>query len=358
VAPPAIVPAPTRAERSTMTLTLVRHGLLSEPARRLLYGLVLLWLGAAAGARAQGVERNPLDGVVQVSAKIRADARTADTLGTEREGSGVVIDSNGLILTIGYLILEASEVNVVTGAGKTPVSAEIVAYDHESGFGLLRAREPLGVKPLALGDSAALRPRQPVLVVSRRGDFDAAGVYVVDQRVFAGYWEYLLEDAIFTAPPRGDFSGAALIDEGGRLVGIGSLVVNDAGDEGRPIPGNMFVPINQLKPILGDLLANGRRSDPPHPWLGVTLEEHRGRVFVMRVTPDGPAAGAGIEPDDLILGVDGVPVDGLIDFYRKLWNLGDAGVEVPLNLLQGNSPRTLNVRSGDRYRFLRLDPTF
>jgi S1-C subfamily serine protease len=295
--------------------------------------------------------------VVQVSATIRSDGRTADSLGTQREGSGVVIDDSGLILTIGYLILEALEVNVA-GEAKTPVAADVVAYDHETGFGLLRAREPLDIAPLALGDSAALRPRQPVLVASRMGEFDAGGVYVVDRRVFAGYWEYLLEDAIFTAPPRSDFGGAALIDEGGRLVGIGSLVVHDAGQEDRPIPGNMFVPINQLKPILGDLLANGRRSDPPRPWLGLTLEEHRGRVFVTRVTPEAPAAGAGIEADDLILGVAGAPVVGLVDFYRKLWALGDAGVLVPLNVLQGVSPRTATVRSADRYRYLKLDPTF
>ena len=307
------------------------------------------------GAQTQGGEL--LESVVQVSATIRRDGRTADTLGTEREGSGVVIDDSGLILTIGYLILEALEVNVA-GAGPAPVPADIVAYDHESGFGLLRAHQPLGVKPLELGDSDALLPRQPLLVVSRIGDFDAAGVYVIDRRVFAGYWEYLLEDAIFTAPPRPDFGGAALIDEAGRLVGIGSLVVNDAGQLGRPIPGNMFVPINQLKPILGELLANGRRSDPPRPWLGVTLEEHRGRVFITRVTPEGPAAEAGVGADDLILGVAGAPVEGLIDFYRKLWDLGDAGVEVPLNLLQGMSPETVMVRSGDRYRYLKLDPTF
>lgn len=340
-----------------MIQKLVCRSLLPGTPRLLPFSVMLLCFGAPVEGRAQEARSNPLDGVVQVSAAIRADARTADSLGTQREGSGVVIDGDGLVLTIGYLILEALEVNL-TGAGKTPVAADIVAYDHESGFGLLRAREPLEVEPLALGDSAALQPRQPVLVVSRMGEFDAAGVYVVDRRVFAGYWEYLLEDAIFTAPPRADFGGAALIDASGRLVGIGSLVVNDAGQQGRPIPGNMFVPINQLKPILGDLLANGRRSDPPRPWLGLTLEEHRGRVFVTRVTPDGPAAGAGIEPDDMILGVSGTPVEGLADLYRKMWALGNAGVEVPLNLLQGMSPHTAKVRSGDRYRFLRLDPTF
>jgi S1-C subfamily serine protease len=234
-----------------------------RPEVLLVCTFLVLALVPIAELAAQTTGRDPLASVVQVSATIRADGRTADTLGTEREGSGVVIDDSGLILTIGYLILEALEVNVA-GAGAAPVAADIVAYDHESGFGLLRAREPLDIAPLALGDSATLEARQPVLVASRVGEFDAGGVYVVDRRTFAGYWEYLLEDAIFTAPPRADFGGAALIDEGGRLVGIGSLVVNDAGQRGRPIPGNMFVPINQLKPILGDLLANGRPS--PNVW--------------------------------------------------------------------------------------------
>jgi S1-C subfamily serine protease len=319
--------------------------------------VLLLWLAVPGPALAQTAGSDPLASVVQISAVIPPDARTAATLGTEREGSGVVIDDSGLILTIGYLILEAIEVSV-GGVGPEPVAADIVAYDHESGFGLVRAQRPLDITPLGLGDSAAVRPRQPLLVASRVGDLEAGGVYVVDRRVFAGYWEYLLEDAIFTAPPRTDFGGAALIDRDGRLIGIGSLIVNDAGQEGRPIPGNMFVPIDELKPILGDLLANGRRSDPSRPWLGVTLEEHRGRVFVTRVSPDGPAAGAGIEADDLILGIGGAPVFGLADFYRKLWSFGDAGVTVPLDLLQGVETKTTTVRSGDRYRYLKLNPTY
>ena len=327
------------------------------PQRVVAAAVLLLWLATPAAVWAQVAGPDPLESVVQVRAVIPADARTAATLGTEREGSGAVIDHSGLILTIGYLILEANEVSVA-GVGPEPIAADIVAYDHESGFGLLRAQRPLDVAPLALGDSATLRPRQPLLVVSRIGELDAGGVYVADRRVFAGYWEYMLDDAIFTTPPRADFGGAALIDQDGRLVGIGSLIVNDAGQEQRPIPGNMFVPIDQLKPIMGDLLANGRRSDPPRPWLGLSLEEHRGRVFVTRVTPDSPAATAGIQADDLILSVGGAPVDGLIDFYRKLWSLGDAGVMVPLDLLQGIETREMPVRSADRYRFLKLNPTY
>jgi S1-C subfamily serine protease len=328
-------------------------------AARLAIILVLVALPHAA--LAQGVDEASLRGVVQVDAVIPADARTADSLGTERVGTGVVIDNNGLIVTIGYLILEAMEVTV-SGAATEAVPATILAYDHESGFGLIRASRPLAVAPVGLGNSTALRPMQPLLVVSHAGELDATGVYLVDRREFAGYWEYLLEDALFTSPPHAKFGGAALIDEGGRLVGIGSLFVNDAGrdpgPQGRTMPGNMFVPIDGLKAIMGDLLSRGRRADPGRPWLGLTMEEHRGRVFVTRVSPDGPAEAAGIEPNDMILGVDGEPVYGLGDLYRKLWSQGEAGVAVPLDVLQGIEIKPITVETADRYRYLRLDPSF
>ena len=319
--------------------------------------LTSLCVIAAYTDGADAATRDALEGVVQITAYVPQEARTASSLGTERRGSGVVIDDSGLILTIGYLVVEADEIEI-DGGGPHPVPASIVAYDHESGFGLVRAQSPLQVAPIPLGASADVVTRQPLLVVSRMGDLDAAGVYVVDRRDFAGYWEYLLEDAILTTPPHAQFGGAALIDEGGRLVGIGSLLVNDAGFSGRPIPGNMFVPVDHLKPIMGDLLTRGRRADPGRPWLGVSLEEHKGRVIVTRVSPDGPAAAAGIAPNEVILGIGGVQVNGLMDFYRKLWGRGEAGIEVPLDVLQGMAVQPVPVRSGDRYRYLRLNPTY
>ena len=317
---------------------------------------VLSLLVCATAAAARAASFDAVEGVVQITAHVPHNARTASTLGTERQGTGVVIDDGGLILTIGYLILEAIEIQV-EGVALEPVPAQIVAYDHETGFGLVRAEHELDLTPIPLGVSADVQPMQPLMVVSNVSELDAAGVYVVDRRDFAGYWEYLLEDAIFTAPPHAQFGGAALINRDGRLVGIGSLLVNDAAFRGRPIPGNMFVPIDQLKPIMGDLLSRGRRADPGRPWLGVSLEEQHGRVFVTRVSPEGPAAKAGITPDDVILGIDGVQVHGLMDFYRALWDLGAAGVEVPLDVLQGMDVRRVAIRSGDRYRYLRLNPT-
>ena len=306
----------------------------------------------AAPAEAQP---NPLDAIVGVQATIPADARTARILGTEREGSGVVIDEAGLILTIGYLIMESSETAIeLPGGGKIP--AEVVAYDYDSGFGLLRPLSPIDVVPIRFGDSAALAERSQVLVASSGAS--ATPAYVVSRRDFAGYWEYLLPDAIFTAPPHAGFGGAALIGADGRLLGIGSLIVGDAAEIDRPIPGNMFVPIDALKPILKDLIAHGRAATPPRPWLGLYTEEVRGRLFVNRVAPDGPAAAAGLAINDVIVAVEGTAVRSQADFYRKIWALGESGVAVPLTVMTEEGLTEITVTSGDRYDYLKLDPTY
>ncbi|MGI9435842.1 MAG: S1C family serine protease, partial [Geminicoccaceae bacterium] len=263
----------------------------------------------------------------------------------------------GLVVTIGYVILEAINVSVRVAGGR-PMPAKVVAYDHESGFGLIRTNTPIEVEPLPLGSSDTLNTLEPLLVASRVGELDAKGVFLVDRRPFAGYWEYMLDEALFTAPPHAQFGGAALIDRRGELVGIGSLILNSGVAKDRSVAGNMFVPIDALKPIMNDLLAQGRRSDNPHPWLGLFFEEHRGRIFVTRVAPDGPGQEAGMSVDDLILGIDGEVVDGLIDFYRKLWQRGSAGIDVPLDIVRGSEASSTVITTGDRYQYLRLDPTF
>lgn len=294
--------------------------------------------------------------VVRVEAAVLPDAQSARTLGTEREGTGVVIDSGGLILTIGYTIMEAFQVQVTTADGRG-YPAEVVAYDNASGFGLLRAGLDFDAPPVRLGDSAALTEGSAALVLSRHGTQTAQPVIVAGKREFAGYWEYLLDEAIFTTPPVRAFNGAALIDGHGQLVGIGSLLVADA-VPGHGLPGNMFVPIAALKPILADLIAFGRPQVPPRPWLGVTLREEQGRLLVERVTPQGPAETAGVKPGDQIVGVGGQRFKNLADFYRKLWGLGPAGVAVPLEVMRGPKLEPVTVPSGDRYRTLKLNPTF
>jgi S1-C subfamily serine protease len=295
--------------------------------------------------------------VVRIKTHINPEGRTIEGLGRDREGSGVLIDSDGLVLTIGYLMVEAYAAEVVTNDGRT-VPASVVGYDHESGFGLLRTLEPLKLKPMALGKSSEVKERDPVLVASFGGAAMVAPAYIVAKREFAGSWEYMLDDALFTSPPHPAWSGAALIDRAGKLVGIGSLIVGDAVGGGEKTPGNMFVPIDRLPPILADLIATGRIPGPGRPWLGLNAEELRGRLFVSRVTPGGPADKAGVKRGDVIVGVKGEPPKNLADFYRKVWTQGDAGVSVPLEVLQDSAVRRVEVKSINRLDHLKLKSTF
>lgn len=328
--------------------------------RRAVVGIALA-LGLLLAAPLQSTAA-PLEAVVGVRAVIPDDARTAGILGTQRAGSGIVIGADGLVLTIGYLIMESISAELVLPgeAGETAVPAEYVAYDFETGFGLLRALAPLEIEPMPLGTSAELAVDSQVLVAgsSGLGRQKVIGAVVVSRREFAGYWEYLLPDAIFTTPPHLEFGGAALVGRDGRLLGVGSLIVGDAAGPERQVPGNMFVPIDALKPILADLVAEGRSKLAPRPWLGISSEEDRGRLFVTRVSPEGPAAKAGLAKDDIIMGVAGDRVAGQADFYRKVWALGAAGIEVPLTVLTREGVREVTVISADRYDHLKLKPSY
>lgn len=294
-----------------------------------------------------------LSAVVAVESRVPASARSAPALGTERAGSGVVIDSDGLIVTIGYLILEASAVTV-TVLGSEPTLAEIVAYDHSTGFGLIRATRPLGVKPMPLGRSNQVAEFDRLLVTAFGGVRAVRPAVAVSRREFAGYWEYLLDGAIFTSPPYPMFGGAALLDSNGHLVGIGSLVVGDALQGEQTLPGNMFVPIDALKSVMGDLLSQGRSSGS-RPWIGVYSHEMEGRVVIQRVAEDGPAARGGIRAGDVIVEIEGMPITTLAGFYRALWNDREPGDRVKITLLRGEELRSVLVETGDRYAWLKLE---
>ena len=310
----------------------------------------------AVARRARAGPRQTARAVVGVRVEADPEARSARTLGRERTGSGVVIDSAGLVLTIGYLLLEAAGIEI-QAEGRT-VPGEVVAYDGQSGLGLARALGPLGVPPAPLGRSAGLLVGTPLLALARVGRLDGRPVTLVDRREFAGYWEYLLDEALFTAPPFEQFAGAVLVDALGAVLGIGSLFVADAAGRGVESPGNLFVPVDLLPPILGDLLAFGRRQAPTRPWLGLTLREENGIVRVMRVAEDGPAQRAGIQPGEIVLGVAGERITSLAAFYRRVWGLGVAGVAVPLDLHGGGVLRRVTVASIDRDRWLRWRRTF
>ena len=296
-----------------------------------------------------------LKAIVKIKSTIPENAYTAPLLGTEREGTGVVIDSNGLILTIGYLILEAKDVEI-TGADDKKTKAHVIGYDPDTGFGLVRATHSLSVSSMKLGFSSEIKEKAALLVASHEGRESVLGVHVISRQEYVGYWEYLLEDAIFTTPPYSNYGGAALIDRAGRLVGIGSLYsVLELPGIGS-ISCNMFVPIDRLKPILHDMIIKGRSTNRPRPWLGVFSKETYGRIIVTRVSPGGPAEQAGLKQGDIILKVDGHAVDGLADFYRKVWALGHAGVGVPLSVLQGIQINHIIVRSSNLDRFLKPNP--
>jgi S1-C subfamily serine protease len=332
----------------------IRH---SSPSRWLLsIAAAMLALATAAGAFAQS-EAPTVDellaAVVGIRTSVPEGARTAGSLGVQRTGSGVVIDGEGLIVTIGYLILEAEEVEIMVN-GDRVISADILAYDHDSGFGLLRANEPLNVTPMGLGESSKLQQWDQLLVSGFGGPEAVRPAVLVARRDFAGFWEYLLENAIFTAPPYPLFGGAALVGPDGKLLGIGSLVVADALRGERQLPGNMFVPVDRLKAVLADLLTQGRSSAPPRPWLGIYTEEVEGLLLVRRTAEDGPAASAGIESGDVIVGVGTGTVSSMADFYRKVWAAGAPGDSISVTVLKGNELKDLAIIAGDRYQWLRL----
>ncbi len=305
------------------------------------------------GAEASAEET--LSAVVLVRAKILPNARSTATLGPQREGSGVLV-RDGYVATIGYLVIE-SEAIEVTGADGKSVPAALAAYDHASGFGLLKLLAPLSGRPLPIGDSNAVAERERALVAS----FGADGVnvvQVVSRRPFSGSWEYMLDAAIFTSPAVMNWSGAPLINARGELLGLGSLIVADSAGGGTESPGNMFVPANLLNSILDDLAARGRAAAPARPGMGVNSEELRGRLFVTRVSPDGPADKAGLKQGDILIGVGRDEVSSLAELYRKVWALGAAGVDVPLRVLQGAQVKEVTLRSIDRMDYFRTRPTF
>jgi S1-C subfamily serine protease len=290
-----------------------------------------------------------LRSIVTVRSSIPEDAFTAATLGTQREGSGVVIREDGLVLTIGYLITEAEDVWVTSDDGLL-VPAHALAYDQETGFGLVQALGQLDLPALNFGDAAEARLGDPVMLADGIGR--AIEANIVAKQEFAGYWEYLLDEAIFIAPAHPSWGGAALIGPDGKLLGIGSLRLQMSWD-GEDADINMVVPINLLPPILDDLLTRGQVSKPPRPWLGVFSAESDGDVVVMSVAEGGPAAEAGLRQGDVISDIRDEEVDGLADFYRKLWTSGPAGVEIPMRVVRAGRETWLRVKSADRRSFLK-----
>ena len=290
--------------------------------------------------------------VVGVRVSVADDARSAETLGKKRSGSGVVIGADGLILTIGYLMLEAQSIEIVTSDNRT-MPAKAVAYDLATGFGLIKPLLPLkGLSPVPLGTLNGLASGEALMAATGAqadgNEADVSMTQMVSKRAFSGYWEYHIESAVFTSPPIGNHSGAPLFNQRGELIGIGSLFVPDVMGGNRRLPGNMFVPVDLLKPILSEMQQTGSTKMSRRPWIGLTSSEQGGRVQVVRVNKDSPAQVAGLEPGDFILAVDGEKVSTLEGFYKKLWAREQPDAEITMIVLQGADLKTIKLKAVDR----------
>lgn len=293
-----------------------------------------------------------LDAVVGLRSIVPSDAYTAETLGTERLGHGVLIKPNGVILTIGYLITEAETVWIKLSDDRV-VQGHVLGYDQETGFGLVQALARLNEPFLPLGDSSTARVGDPVVIGGVGGRRNSVAAEIVARQEFAGYWEYVLDEAFFTAPSHPHWGGTAMIGAGGQLLGIGSLQVQRLIAEKKSQDINMVVPVNLLKPVFDDIMTTGRPRRPSRPWLGLFATEVGNRIAVAGVAGRGPAKSADLRTGDIILSVNGRDVKNLAGFFRQVWSLGEAGVEVPIMINREGRMLDVRVRSSDRRRFLK-----
>lgn len=287
-----------------------------------------------------------LDAVVRLRSEIPEDAFTAGILGTERAGNGIVIRDDGLVLTIGYLITEAQSIWLTTNGGQA-VAGYPLAYDQATGFGLVQPLGRLDAPALPRGSFSRCEIGDNVIVIGCGGRDHALKASIIGRREFAGYWEYVLDEALYTAPAHPQWGGSAVIDMDGKLIGIGSLLVEEA-IEGKQAQGNMVVPIDLLEPILDDMTTLGRADRPPRPWLGMYAAEAGGQIVVGGLANNGPAHRAGVRQGDAVLEVAGERVTSLADLFRKVWALGPAGTEIPLTLARGGARVDARLASADR----------
>jgi len=293
-----------------------------------------------------------LSSVVALRTTVPADAFTAETLGTERAGNGVFIRGNGLVLTVGYLITEADSIWITLNDGRS-VPGHVLGYDQETGFGLVQALAKLDVPALEIGESAAVSIGDRVVVGGAGGRQRSVAASIVAKQEFAGYWEYVLDEAIFTSPAHPNWGGTALIGPAGDLIGIGSLQLQQAGEKGKPQNINMIIPIDLLKPVVDDLVKFGGRNMPPRPWLGLYATEVENRLVIVGLADRGPAKKADIRTGDIVLSVAGKDVNDLAGFFRNIWAQGKAGVEVPITIYRDGETMDLRVKSSERNRFLK-----
>ena len=292
---------------------------------------------------------NTLSGLMTVKSQIPEQAMTASVLGQEREGHGVLIGENGLVLTIGYVISEAESIWLID-CENNAVEGHVVGYDQVTGFGLVQALGRLSGKVLELGDSDEVNVGRQMVLAGAGGKAASVDVTVVEVREFAGYWEYLISGAIFTEPAHPEWGGTALLDQEGRVCGVGSLILQSE-DDSEPAR-NMVIPINLLKKVQDDLLAYGRRSSPPRPWMGWYVQDSASGPIVIGLVAGAPSMQAGVKPGDRVVAINGRKVSTINAMYREIWNTGEAGVSVNVAINRDADTRIVMVESIDRTNML------
>ena len=292
-----------------------------------------------------------LSSIVHLSSTVPEEAFSARTLGTEREGNAILLGNDNILVTIGYLVVDAQTITL-KARGEEKVQAELLGYNHESGLALIQTLSELNIPPIKQGTANNLEENEQVIITPYGGIDHSISASVISRREFAGSWEYLLDRAIFTTPIHPNWSGAALIRRDGTLCGVGSLWVNDAEEGQSNSPGNMFVPIDLLQPIYNDMVSTGLAQGPNRPWLGMYTAESMNRLFVSGIIPNAPADIAGIQIGDLITGLEGERTRSLPDMYRKLWSLGNAGVTLIINLHRDGEDMDIKVKSDSRYNMI------
>lgn len=293
--------------------------------------------------------RPPTDAVMSLQCQVPEDAMTAPLLGTRRESHAVQVSEDGLLLTVGYSVLEAAEITLRNRRGQTG-EAVVLAHDFDSGIALLKPTVPLGSTWIEWAPLSTLRPGEETSVLTGESDRPLpATVFAIEE--FAGRWEYLLEEAIYTIPLCEHWSGAALLNRDGKLCGIGSLAIGLGGFDGKVVPGNLFIPVELVAPHLQHMALHGETPQAKRPWLGILAEEHEAELFVVGVYADAPACNAGIKPGDVILSVRRQPVASLAGLFRSLWRLGPAGARIPLTIRDEDGTREVVLHSTDRNSF-------
>jgi S1-C subfamily serine protease len=282
---------------------------------------------------------------VAVAVEVPETHPSAAILGTERLGTGVVVDRAGLLLTVNYVVIGASSVEV-TLLDETRVDGRVVAHDFASGLAVIEISAH-GLAALDLCPSSALGVGQDIFIVAAAGENKrrANSGMITSIAPFDAYWDYSLDRAITTTAMNPGLGGAPLLDSHGRVAGIASLDLNEIGRF------TLAIPVDDFLTHRNELLQHGRRvSRPARAWVGLYCYTFRDHVVIAGVLPGTPAEQAGLAAGDVVLTVDGQTIANRHELYSALW-LHRPGDVLEFRVFRNNAVKRLAVPSGDAEKF-------